>query len=47
MGFPGDSDCKESACNAGDLGSFPGSIRSPGAVNGLNIKNENVFCCNL
>ena len=29
-GFPGDSDNKESACNAGDLGSIPGSERSPG-----------------
>ena len=28
MGFPGGSDCKESACNAGDLGSIPGSGRS-------------------
>ena len=25
MGFPGVSDSKESACNAGDLGSIPGS----------------------
>ena len=25
MGFPGGSDSKESACNAGDLGSIPGS----------------------
>ena len=24
MGFPGDSDGKESACNMGDLGSIPG-----------------------
>ena len=24
MGFPGDSDGRESACNAGDLGSIPG-----------------------
>ena len=31
--FPGDSDGKESACNAGDLGSIPGSGRSPGEVN--------------
>ena len=30
MGFPGGSDCKESACNAGDLGSIPGLVRSPG-----------------
>ena len=28
-GGPGGSDCKESACNAGDLGSIPGSRRSP------------------
>ena len=27
---PGGSDSKESACNAGDLGSIPGSGRSPG-----------------
>ena len=27
--FPGDSDGKESACNAGDLGSIPGLGRSP------------------
>ena len=25
MGFPGSSDVKESACNAGDPGSIPGS----------------------
>ena len=24
MGFPGGSDCKESACNVGDLSSIPG-----------------------
>ena len=24
LGFPGGSDSKESACNAGDLGSIPG-----------------------
>ena len=29
-GFPGGSDSKESACNAGDLGSTPGSGRSLG-----------------
>ena len=27
--FPGDSDGKESACNAGDMGSIPGLGRSP------------------
>ena len=31
---PGDSDGKESACNAGDLGFFPGLRRSPGEGNG-------------
>ena len=30
MSFPGGSDSKESTCNAGDLGSIPGSERSPG-----------------
>ena len=34
MGFPGDSDGKESACNAGDPGLIPGLGRSPGEVNG-------------
>ena len=33
LGFPGGSDDKESACNAGALGSVPGSGRSPGAGN--------------
>ena len=32
-GVPGDSDGKESACNAGDVGSIPGSGRSPGEGN--------------
>ena len=31
-GFLGGSDGKESACNAGDLGSIPGSVRSPGEM---------------
>ena len=30
MGFPSGSDSKKSTCNAGDLGSIPGSGRSPG-----------------
>ena len=34
MGFPGGSDCEESACNAGDLGSIPELGRSPGGGNG-------------
>ena len=33
-GFPSGSDDKESACKAGDLGSIPGSGRSPGEGNG-------------
>ena len=32
-GFPGGSDGKEFACNAGDPGSIPGSGRSPGEGN--------------
>ena len=32
--FPGGSDGKESACNAGDLVSVPGSGRSPGGGSG-------------
>ena len=33
-GFPGGSEVKESASNAGDSGSIPGSGRSPGEGNG-------------
>ena len=33
-GFPGESDGKESVCNAGDPGSIPGSGRSPGEGHG-------------
>ena len=33
-GFPGGSNGKECACNAGDLGSIPGLGRSPGEGNG-------------
>ena len=33
-GFPGGSEVKVSACNAGDPGSIPGSGRSPGEGNG-------------
>ena len=33
-GFPGSSDGKVSACNAGDLGSIPGLGRSPGEGHG-------------
>ena len=34
QGFPCGSDGKESACNAGDMGSIPGLGRSPGQGNG-------------
>ena len=33
-GFPGGSDCKESACNVGDLGGIHGLGRSPRGGNG-------------
>ena len=33
-GFPGGPEVKASACNVGDLGSIPGSGRSPGEGNG-------------
>ena len=32
--FPGSSEVKASACNAGDRGSIPGLGRSPGEENG-------------
>ena len=34
LNFPGGSEGKASACNAGDLGSIPGSGRSPGEGSG-------------
>ena len=34
LGFPVGSDCEESVCNAGDLGSVPGLGRSPGEGKG-------------
>ena len=34
LGFPGGSDSKESACNAGDLGLITGLGRSPGGGHG-------------
>ena len=37
-GFPGGSEVKASACNAGDLGSIPGLGRSPGEGNGNPLK---------
>ena len=37
-GFPGGSEVKAFACNAGDLGSIPGSARSPGEGNGNRLQ---------
>ena len=39
-GFPGGSDGKASACNAGDLGSIPGSGRSPRERNGNPLQDS-------
>ena len=38
LGFPGGSDSKESACNAGDLDLIPGSGRSLGEENGYPLQ---------
>ena len=38
MGFPGDSDSKESACNAEYLHSIPGLERAPGEGNGNSLQ---------
>ena len=38
MGFPGDSDGKESACKARDMDSIPGLGRSPGEGNGYPLQ---------
>ena len=38
MRFPGGSEVKVSACNAGDLGSIPGLGRSPGEGNGNSLQ---------
>ena len=39
-GFPGSSDGKESACNAGDAGSIPESGRSLGAGTGNSLQSS-------
>ena len=38
MGFPGDSDCKQPACKAGDLGLIPGLGGSPGEGQGYPLQ---------
>ena len=40
MGFPGGSDGKESACNAGDPSLILGSRRSPGEGNGIPLQHS-------
>ena len=48
MGFPCGSAGKESACNAGDLGSIPGLGRSPGERKGFPLQYsgpENSMTC--
>ena len=48
MGFPSGSAGKESACNAGDLGSIPGLGRSPGEGKGYPVQDsglENSMDC--
>ena len=40
MGFIGCSDGKESACNAGDLGSIPGLGRYPGEEHDNSLQNS-------
>ena len=39
-GFPGGSDSKASACNAENMGSIPGSGRSPGEGNGNPLQHS-------
>ena len=38
LGFPGGSDGKESACNAGDQGSVPGLRKLPGEGNAMHAR---------
>ena len=40
LAFPGGSDGKASACNAGDPGSIPGSERSPEEGNGNPLQHS-------
>ena len=40
LGFPHGSDGKESACNAGNLGSIPGLGRSPGERQGYPVQSS-------
>ena len=40
LGFPGGSEVKNLPANAGDMGSIPGSGRSPGVGNGNPLQNS-------
>ena len=40
LGFPGGSESKESACNAGDLGSILGLRRFPGEGHGYPLQQS-------
>ena len=42
QGFPGGSDGKASACNAGDPGSIPGSGTFPGEGNGNPLQHSSL-----
>ena len=44
IGFPGGSEVKASACNAGDLGSIPGLGRSPG---GGHPTHSSILACRI
>ena len=39
-GFPGGAEVKASSCNVGDLGSIPGSGRSPGEGNDNSLQHS-------
>ena len=41
-GLPSSSDCKESACNAGDSGSVSGSVRFPGGGHGKPLQHSSL-----
>ena len=45
MGFSGSSTGKESACNAGDPVSIPGSGRSAGEGIGYSFQYKSLFVC--
>ena len=45
MGFPGDSDGKESTCKGGDLALIPGLGRAPGAGHGLPLQSSCLENC--